>query len=167
MNKKLKKKRNTYDHFASRSAENRLKIFHMFTNFICYNYLEFHKNCIDIYRIINMLLKMPMFLSFNREVFYWNCTKLLESMMKYTEIILLNFKTNVINIQRDMVILRKYFLTAYASMITKTKRKKNQNSVHYSIRELTGTKPIEYAKNWKRYLWLNELSFSFPLKDAW
>ena len=56
-------------------------------------------------------------------------------MTKYIENIVLKFKTNIIDIQRDMDICNKYVLFAHASEIER-KKKKFQNFTLYSVWQL-------------------------------
>ena len=52
--------------------------------------------------------------------FYPNCAKLPENMPKFIEIIVLKFKINIIDIQRDIDIFRKrFFFPVRASTIAK------------------------------------------------
>ena len=114
---KLNKKRSIFDHPVLSKVDNHLKIHNMFTNFICYNYSEFHKNFMNIYKKIKISLK-------NAKMFYtlftsnWKCshsnyTKPLEYMIKCIENTSLKFKINPINIQSGMNNFSKYF---YLSM---------------------------------------------------
>ena len=76
--RKTNKKRNIFDHRGPRNAENSLKIDYMLTNFICYIWLEFYSNCMNIYQMIminNDLLKNAKFLDYvsARSDFYLFC----------------------------------------------------------------------------------------------
>ena len=51
--------------------------------------------------------------------FHSNCITFSENMKKYIEIIVLKFKINTINYQRDTAVFNKYFLTVHAPTITK------------------------------------------------
>ena len=50
-----------FDHPVSYNVVNHLKMCHMVTNSIFYNYLVFCRNCINIYRVIIFLLKNTIF----------------------------------------------------------------------------------------------------------
>ena len=99
----LQKRESAFDHPESHRAENHLKIYHLFINVICFICTEFRKNCMIIYRIINVLLKNANFLhkffSFNGKSFDSNCMTHLERVTEYIEIIILKFKRNMISIQ--------------------------------------------------------------------
>ena len=45
---------NNFDHPVLSSAKNSLKIYRTFLNYICYRFLEFCKDCMNIYGITNV-----------------------------------------------------------------------------------------------------------------
>ena len=100
MNNKLNKKKYPYDHPISCSAASHLKIYLMFPDSACYTILEFSKNFINIYTVINVLVKIANF-SFNRKGFYPNSMRLSENVTKFIEIVLLKFEASIINRERD------------------------------------------------------------------
>ena len=51
----MNKEKDTFEHFVSHSAANRLKNYHIILNVISYNCIEFNKNCLNIYTVINIL----------------------------------------------------------------------------------------------------------------
>ena len=83
-----------------------VKIYPILTNSICYNCLEFCKNCMNIYKVILKILGFYYYFYIYTKGLYPNYTKLSDCMTKCIKIIVLNFKTNRINIQRDMDIFR-------------------------------------------------------------
>ena len=99
MNNKLNKNRNTFDHYLSRCATNHLEMHHMFMNIIC---IQFCKNWMNNYRIINILLQNAVF--FSRTFILIEIPK---------------FKTNKVNIQRDLDVCNNYFLTVHATIVVK------------------------------------------------
>ena len=102
------------DHPTSYSVANHLKIYYIFTNYACYNCIEFRKNSMNAYRVIKILCKKKkLFFYFLCGFFPFNSkgfSKFSKQIFpKYIKIIILNFKTNAINIQRDVDIFSKYF----------------------------------------------------------
>ena len=99
MSKKFNKIRNTFYDPLLHNATNHLKMYHIHTY---YNFLGFCKNCLNVYRIINTLVKNIFFLFhvflFNRLSFFFKCIKFLEN-IKYIEVII-QFKRNAINTQK-------------------------------------------------------------------